>query len=515
MRARLIFFLPWLAGCAAVGPNYQKPDIATPDSFAAENAPLSVPQAGEADLTDWWTGFHDAELDSLIARALNANLDLKTAASRVREAREQEIISGAAGLPSVSAMADPAHLHSGRNILSQLAGGSSSSSSSGSGGSSSSGSTDVTLYSLGFDATWEIDVFGGVRRSVEAAQAGSEAARWEMRDGEVTLTAEIATDYISLRSAQARLAILAGEIKSQNATLDLVSARARTGFVTELDVNQQYALRATTQAQIPALEAQARTMEHAIAVLLAVSPNALAAELDQTAPLPEIPASLPVGLPSDLLRRRPDIREAERKLAQATANEGVAIAALYPKFNLIGAVNLASNSLGSLFNSSSLSELALGMISWPLFKGGEGHANVRAKEEEQQQAYFAYQKAVLAAVQDCEDALVRYAAEQRRFSTLQEAVTRDHSSVAIAGQQYQAGLTNYVNVLTAEGNELQANDQLAQSKEALAADLASLHKALGGGWHENDDPGTTPPDREGPLQDLDNLLPAKSKLLEQ
>ena len=511
MRARLICVLPLclllgLTGCAAVGPNYQKPDIATPVRFGAETAPLSMPQAAEADLTSWWTGFHDAELNSLIARALDANLDLKTAASRVREAREQEIVAGAAGLPSVSATADPAHLHSGRNILSQLGGGNSSSSSSGSGAPPSpSGSTDVTLYSLGFDATWEIDVFGGVRRSVEVAEAGSEAARWEMRDGEVMLTAEIATDYISLRAAQARLTILAGELKSQNATLDLVSARARTGFVTQLDVNQQYALRATTDAQIPALEAQARTMEHAIAVLLAAQPNALSAELDQTAPVPEIPATLPIGLPSDLLRRRPDIREAERKLAQATANEGVAVAALYPKFNLIGAVNLASNSLGSLFNSSSLSEVALGMISWPLFKGGEAHANIRAKQEEEQQAYFAYQKAVLTAVQDCEDALVRYAAEQRRMAPLEEAETRERSSIAISGQQYQAGLTNYVNVLTAESNELQASDQLAQSKEALAADLASLYKALGGGWREDvwpEDGGADAP-------------PAKPKLLEE
>jgi outer membrane protein TolC len=235
-------------------------------------------------------------------------------------------------------------------------------------------------------------------------------------------------------------------------------------------------------------------MEHAIAVLLAAEPDALAAELDNSAPVPAIPASLPVGLPSDLLRRRPDVREAERKLAEATAQEGVAIAALYPKFNLIGAINLASNSLGSLFNSSSLNEVGVGMISWPLFSGGRGHANVRAKQEEESQAYFAYQKAVLTAVQDCEDALVRYAAEQRRFVTLQDAVARDQSSLTIATQQYQAGLTNYVNVLTAQSNQLQAGDQLAQSKQALAADLASLYKALGGGWQANPDRDDAPGD---------------------
>jgi outer membrane protein, multidrug efflux system len=489
MRAWSLFILPLLAGCT-VGPDYKQPDMPTPDAFAAESTPLSIPVANQTDISSWWAQFHDAELESLIARALSANLDLKTAASRLREAREQEAIAGAAGLPNVSAMGDAARLHSGRDILSQLGGGSSSS---GPPASGSSGGTDVTLYSLGFDATWEIDVFGGVRRSVEAAQAGSEMARWQMRDGEVTLTAEIATDYIGLRAAQARLAILAGELKSQDTTLELVSARRNTGFVTELDVNQQYALKADTEAQIPPLEAMVRTQEHAIAVLLAAQPDALAAELDNSAPLPEIPASLPVGLPSDLLRRRPDVREAERKLAQATAEEGVAIAALYPKFNLIGAINLASNSLGSLFNSSSLNEVGVGMISWPLFSGGKGHANVRAKQEEEQQAYFAYQKAVLGAVQDCEDALVRYAAEQRRFVTLQEAVARDQSSLTIATQQYQVGLTNYVNVLTAESNQLQASDQLAQSKQALAGDLASIYKALGGGWREEDGEGTPAP----------------------
>jgi NodT family efflux transporter outer membrane factor (OMF) lipoprotein len=500
MRAR---FLPFaallLSGCAEVGPLFSEPEAATPQSFAAEAGPLSVPEAGEADLTRWWSIFHDPELDSLISRGLAQNLDLKAAASRVRESREQEIIADAARQPNVSAAADTAQLHSGRNFFSSLFGGSSSSGSGSGAPAPSGGGTNTSLYSLGFDATWEIDVFGGVARSVEAAKAGTEAARWQMRDGEVSLTAEIATDYIALRSAQSRLAILQDELKSQNATLDLIAARAKTGFVTQLDVNQQSALSATTEAQVPALEAQVRTMEHAIAVLMGVQPENLTAELDKTGPLPEIPASLPVGLPSDLLRRRPDIREAERKLAQATAEEGVAVSKLYPTFNLIGALNLASNSLGSLFNSTSLNEAGIGMISWPLFHGGSAHANIRAKEEEEQQAYLAYQKAVLVAVQNAEDALVRYAAEQRRSLALQKALARDQSSTTIALQQYRAGLTNYVNVLTAQSNELQVNDQLAESRQALSADLASLYKALGGGWHEDDDPGVTPKDHYGPF----------------
>ena len=484
MRPQLVLLLPLLAGCA-VGPNYSKPDIATPDAFAAQNAPLSVPEASQADLSQWWTAFHDAELESLIARALSANLDLQTAASRVREAREQEIIAGAAGTPNISAAGNVDHLHSGRNFLSQFSGNPAAS--------SSGGGTDVSIYSLGFDATWELDVFGGVRRSVEAAKAGSEAMRWARRDGEVTLTAEIATDYIALRAAQQRLALLGGELKSQDVTLSLVSARAKGGFVTELDVNQQDALKAATEAQIPPLEAQVKISQHAIAVLLAADPNSLSAELDAPTPLPQIPASLPVGLPSDLLRRRPDIREAERKLAEVTAEQGVAIAALYPSFNLTGYLTLSANSLGALLNSTSLSEIGLGAIKWPLFHGGEGHANIRAKDEERLQAYNAYQQAVLKAVQDAEDALVRYAAEQRRFVALDKAVSRDHSSSVIAAQQYQAGLTTYINVLTAEGNELQASDQLVQSRQALAGDLASLYKALGGGWRDSDDDGKPAP----------------------
>jgi len=501
MRARLFPLAAFLlSACTEVGPDYHQPDVAAPPSFAEENGPLSMTDSGAADLTRWWSALHDAELDSLISRALAANLDLQAAASRVREAREQEVVADAALQPNISAAADTAQLHSGRNFLSLLSG-SSGSSSSGS-GAPPSGGTSTSLYSLGFDATWEIDVFGGARRGIEAAAAGTEAARWQMRDGEVTLTAEIATDYIALRAAQARLAILQGELKSQNATFDLISARAKNGFVTQLDVNQQSALSATTEAQIPALEADARTMEHAIATLLAVEPDALTGELDKTAPMPETPASLPIGLPSDLLRRRPDIREAERKLAQATANEGVAVSKLYPTFNLLGALNLASNSLGSLFNTTSLNEIGVGMISWPLFHGGEAHANIRARREEEQQDYLAYQKAVLAAVQDSEDALVRYAAEQRRYLALGRALTRDQSSTAIATQQYQAGLTNYVNVLTAQSNELQVNDQSAQSKQTLATDLASLYKALGGGWHEDDDPGVSPPDPYDPLKFL-------------
>lgn len=484
-RALLLCLL--LAGCT-VGPDYKKPDMPVPASYSAPSqvqAPFSLPVSESVDLTEWWKQFHDTELESLIARALAQNPDQLTAESRVREAREQEIIAGAKGLPQVNAIGNAVHFHSNSSPLQQLSGGQGGNAGSG-GASSGSSSTNIRLYSAGFDATWEIDIFGQVRRSVEAAEAGAEAARWQMRDGEVTLTAEIAADYVSLRSDQARIAILDAQEKSQHDTLDLVAARARAGFVTELDVNQQRQLLASTEAQRAPLLADMLAMRHAIAVLMGEVPGALDAELNASVPVPPVPPRLPVGLPSDLLRARPDIRMAERKLAQATANIGVAVADLYPKFDLLAAVTFTSNHFSSLFSGDSLGEAGAGSITWPIFHGGQIHANIRAKEEEGKQAYYGYQKAVLGGVQNAEDALVRYETEQQRFLALQEGARTAQASTALALQQYRAGLAMYTSVLLAQSTQLSAEDNLAQSRAALTANLVSLYKALGGGWKEGD-----------------------------
>ncbi|SJZ83392.1 efflux transporter, outer membrane factor (OMF) lipoprotein, NodT family [Enhydrobacter aerosaccus] len=486
-----------VAGCA-VGPDYHEPELQTASSYEgvslrAQDAPISVPLPTEADLSHWWTTLDDQQLHGLIDRALKTNLDLRIAASRVREARQQEIISGAAGLPQFNLSGAGVKLHSNSNIAAGIGGASpaaaaassvaaASAASAAASSNTTPTSTNVTLYSAGFDASWEIDVFGGVRRSVEAARAGTQAAQWQARDAQVTLTAEIAADYLGLRATQARLAILRGEAKSQTDTLQIISARRQAGFVTELDVNQQQTLLASTTAQIPLLVAQIRVMEHAIAILMAEQPESLASELDPVRPLPPVPPQLPVGLPSDLLRRRPDVRAAERQLAAATAQEGVAIADLYPKFNLLGALSYSGNALGTLFSAGNFGQIGLASIMWPIFKGGQIRANIKAKQEEEQQAYLSYQKTILGAVKDVEDALVRYVTEQQRLQSLEKAVAFGRSSLAIAIQQYQGGLVTYVDVLSAQSNYLSAQDQLAQSHQALATDLVSLYKALGGGW---------------------------------
>jgi outer membrane protein, multidrug efflux system len=491
-----LFLLAASTGLAActVGPNYQQPMIATPAAFqeipAADQAPLSPPSSSEADVSQWWRQFQDPELQKLIDQALGANLDLMSAASRIAQAREQETIQGAAGLPTVNATGDIVRIHSNSNPFAQFAGGGMGSSGSGSGMGSgaapapSSRGTNIKLYSLGFDATWEIDVFGGVRRSVESAGAKTEAALWQLRDGEVSLSAEVANDYLTLRTAQSRIAIIRAEAQRQQDTLTLTRDRARTGFITELDVNQQAEQAAETEAQLPPLEAQESAMIHALGILSGKEPEALTAELQPAAVLPPLPPALPAGLPSDLLRRRADVREAERNLAAATAQIGVAIAQYYPKFNLIGLASFASTSVGQLFNSKNFTDGGIGLITWPIFTAGKIGANVKTDEELRNQAYFAYQQAVLKALQDVEDALARYTTEQRRFVSLQQAVAAANSSYTIAQQQYRAGLVTFINVLTTQATLLKDQDDLAQSQSTLTTDLVSLYKALGGGWSD-------------------------------
>jgi NodT family efflux transporter outer membrane factor (OMF) lipoprotein len=335
-----------------------------------------------------------------------------------------------------------------------------------------------------FDATWEADIFGGTTRAIEAARVNTDATRWQLRDAQVSLSAEVANTYLTLRTLQARTAILNESTGHQSELLKLAAARARAGFTTELDVNQQQAQLSATRAQLPELEAQQRAAIHALGVLLGEEPNAVSAELSSPAAVPYVPPTLPVGLPSELLRRRPDIRSAERRLASATAEVGVAVASLYPKFDLLAAANLASTSLGHLFDSSSFSDVQGGLINWPLFKGGQLRANVRAKREEETQAYLAYRQSVLTALRDTEDALARYTSEQRRLTSLLESQTAASRSLDIAEAQYRVGLVPFINVLTSTATLLNTEDEVAQSRQQLDQDLVSLYKALGGGWSD-------------------------------
>ena len=489
--------LAGLAACACtVGPDYKRPDVATPPAFqelgAKKDAPLSQPLAApvdEAQLTTWWRQFNDPVLDRLVDRAMAGNLDLKTEVARIRQSREQEAISAAAGLPHATAVFNTLQLNenaSSPNSANLTGGGQAAQMGAGTAGSQMQGGSPskIDVIALATDATWEVDLFGRVRRGVEEARAGTQAMIWAKRDGQVSLTSEVASDYLQLRDLQVQITIAEQEVKRQRDTFTIIRQQAETGFVTRLNVNQQQAQVQATIAAIPQLQAQARGMIHALGVLVGEDPEALTPELAPTppGPLPGAPQTLPVGLPSELLRRRPDVREAERELAQATANVGVQVSQLYPRFNIYALGSFAAPEFGELFNGNSAASAGVGLIQWPIFQGGQIRGQIRGARAQQDQAYYAYKKAVLTALQDVEDSLARYQADQRRLVAQQASVGASTNSELIARQQYEAGLVTYINVLQAQQTLLNARNGMAQDQGQLAVDLISVYKALGGGW---------------------------------
>ncbi|MHB8284696.1 MAG: efflux transporter outer membrane subunit [Caulobacteraceae bacterium] len=492
-RLSLLLGATLLTSACAVGPNYHQPDIKTPSAYFetrdAGKAPLSRAVPAQADLSQWWKQFNDPVLNDLVVKALAQNLNLRAATDRLREARQSEIVAGAAGLPTVSANGTVARVNtnSKSDLLSSVIG--DAGTTTGAAGTAATAADSVStpshlnLFAANFDSTWEVDIFGGVRRGVEEAQANTQAAVWQRRDGEVSLTAEVANDYVMLRSLQAQIAIAQAEAKTQEANFTIIQQQAKTGFVTRLNVNQQTAQLESTVAQIPALQAQARVQIHALGVLLGMDPNALDSQLNPAAHLPAAPGELPVGLPSDLLLRRPDVRRAERQLAAATAGVGVQVANLYPKFNILAVgPAFASTTTNHLFDAGNAASLGAGMISWPIFEGGRIRAGIRSAKASADEAYLTYQQTILSALQNVEDDLARYASDQQRIIALRKSTDAADNSLTIARQQYQVGLVTYINILQAQETLLSDQNQLAQANAQLVQDMASLYTALGGGW---------------------------------
>jgi NodT family efflux transporter outer membrane factor (OMF) lipoprotein len=480
-----------LAGCT-VGPNYQAPPMPTPSAYQ-EAAASPGTAAATPDLAQWWSQFHDPTLDSLVTRALSGNLDVAAEVSKIREARQQVIIAGAAALPHIDLSPSVNNTSLSKNAgLSQLAGAFSGGGGKGggAGGSGAGGGTvgiglpgtDFTTYSVGFDASWELDLFGQTRRSVEAARGRVEAQVWSLRDAEVSAASEVAVDYLTLRSLQRQIDVALREESRQQQLLVLIQARRQAGFATRLEVSQQQNQLASAQSQRPTLEAQARGEIHALGVLIGQPPEALSAELTPVAAPPAPPPTVPVGLPSELLRRRPDVRMAERNLAAATADVGVAVGDLYPQINLTGSADLISESLKNLVSGNSIQTSLTAMVVEHIFDGGRIRANISARKEARIQAYLAYQKAVLGALRGVEDALSRYGAEQRRNAQLRASAEAAEAAFETADARYKSGLSDFINVLQTEAALYAAQSQLAESDGFVDQDLVSLEKALGGGW---------------------------------
>jgi len=466
-----------LGGCT-VGPSYHPPQSLLPPTWS--ELPESGVTTQSVQLVEWWTTLNDPVLDSLITQAVSANLDLRVAQGRVRETRAQRGVTAADAWPTVSTSAAYFRTRQSENV------GPFPSSSLGNGQSSSNsqfGLVEGDLFRAGFDASWELDLFGRVRRSVEAAEADIAAAEENRRDVLVTLLAEVARNYVELRGFQQQLKVAYANIATQQTAVEVTQARFQAGLTSALDVAQAEAQLATTQAQVPTLETGARQAIHRLGVLLGQEPGALIAQLSEDKPIPMASLEVSVGLPSELLRRRPDVRRAERELAAATARIGVATADLFPRFTLAG------NTIG--LQSASLSDLALGSsrfwtagptVSWPLFDAGKIRANIEVQNAREEQALAQYEKTVLTSLEEVENALTAYAREQTRQRALTNAVNANRQSVALANERYVKGLSDFLNVLTAQQSLYTAEDQLTQSERTVVSNLIALYKAVGGGW---------------------------------
>ena len=460
-RVAATMILSLLANSCAVGPNYRPPTMTVPASWVgapARQQRASTTQA--ADLAQWWRQLGDATLTELIERALRANLDVAMAEANLRHARAIRSIAAGGLWPSATAAASYQR-EEGPAFESPAA---------------------HNLYQAGLDATWELDIFGGTRRGVESASANVQAAIANLQDVQVSVAAEVALAYVQLRGNQQQVVTARSDLTVQRHTADITRKLYQVGFDSGLDLANAQSTVSSTQAQIPVYEAGARQSIYALSVLLAQPPGALLERLAPAADLPKAPEEIPAGLPSDLLRRRPDIRQAEAELHSATAQIGVAVAQLFPQFSLTGGATWESTGLHDWLHSASRSTFVGPVASWPIFQGGAIVANVRAQQALRDEAFVTYRQSVLTALQDVETALIALSEEQQRHRSLSDAVAADHRAVELSLRLFQEGQTDFLNVLTAERTLYADDSALTQSRQNLIADFVALYKALGGGW---------------------------------
>lgn len=455
-----------LAGCS-VGPDYHPPKSAAPAQWASPLAggETNLPSADAA----WWKSFHDAELDSLVLRASQSNLNLRAALARVREARAAARVVSADLAPSLDAAGDYARNRYSANGVFPFPPGT---------------ALENNVYQAGFDAAWELDVFGGTRRAAQAARAEIAAAEYGRRFLLISLFGEVARDYVQARAYQRRLAVANDNIQAQLEILALTRDRFAKGLTGELDVQEADALLATTRAQAPLFETGFRDAVYRMGLLLGQPPGALLDELSNAAPIPAAPPAVPVGLPSNLLLRRPDVQQAERQLAAATARVGAAASDLYPKFSLTGDVGLQSVSTADWFSAGSRYWTAGPTVQWRIFDAGRIRANIRVQNARVDQALAAYEQSMLGAFTDVETALTAYAKEQTRRQSLARAAQANENAVSLAGDLYRHGLADFLRVLESQRSLYQSQDALIESDRAVSSDLIALYKALGGGWQE-------------------------------
>ncbi|MDF7657453.1 efflux transporter outer membrane subunit [Erwiniaceae bacterium L1_54_6] len=469
-----------LAGCA-VGPDYQPPHAQTPGSYHDLASQEGSKPLSAATNPLWWKTFNDPQLDSLITRAIADNLTLQQAVLRIAGAREQLAQARGGLFPTLSGSAKVTRQQLGlkgllesngvydqvdSDVADQL-----------------NGLThSVNLYQGSFDASWELDLWGKVRRQMEMANAQQQAAIEQRNDALVSLQAEVARAYLQLRGAQAVLQTLQQQIDIAQQTSELTQSQQRNGMAPLTDVENARAQLASLNAQLPQYQAQEHQAMNGLAVLLGKTPGSLDNELANNKPLPVLPKLVSVGIPSTLARRRPDIRQAEATLHAQTANIGVSVAELFPSLSLTGQLGVRNTDASYLDNWSSHFYSIGPSLSIPIFQGGQLVANVKLARAEQANAALAYRQTVLTALQDVENALVSYRADQQQVTALHETTDALQHAFDLATDSYRQGISTFLDVLDAQRQLAQAQAQLTQARMQTALDLVALYKALGGGW---------------------------------
>ena len=476
--AALGVLLLLLSGCITLGPDYTQPKVQEPMEWMEKDDPRI--KSEPADLNRWWKVFDDPVLDDLVERAYQQNLSLQIAGIRILEARAQLGIAIGNIYPQTQNLA-ATYTVTG---LSENAA-----------NSSPLGDFNYTDLAVGFNAAWEIDLWGKFRRGIESSFANLEGSIANYDDVLVSLTADVARTYALIRTFEARLEVARENLRIQERTLQIVEAQLKGGLVTELDVQQAKNLVATTKASIPPLEAGVRLGQNALAILLGTLPGEMKEILRGPKPIPVAPAEVAVGIPADLLRRRPDIRLAERQVAAQSPLIGVAKADLYPHFSLFGTIGLSASDaamtaagfpggskLTDLFSSKSFEWFAGPSFTWDVLSYGRIKNRVRVEDARFQQLAVNYQNTVLKAAQEAEDALVSYVKAHAERNSWLEAVKASERSVEISLLQYKEGLVDYQRVLDAERSLASSQDALASSTGSVAVDLVAVYRALGGGW---------------------------------
>lgn len=449
-----------LSGCAGtVRPTGSA--LAAADVPAAWSVDALAGRSGAVAEASWWSRFDDTLLAGFVAEAMQANTSVTSAQGALRQARALRDMAAAGLLPTVGSSASAQH-----NTV----------------GVSSGNRSAANSFNAGLDASWELDVFGANRDALNASDAAARASAASLGDVQVSVAAEVGLSYLTLRSAQARLAIAQANIESQLETLQLTQWRMQAGLLTSLEAEQARAGAEQTRAALPALQASIVQARHALAVLTGRPPAALDSVLTEAAPLPQLADDLALSIPAETLRQRPDVRAAELQVTAAIARVAQADAARLPSFSLGGSVGLNALTLGTLTNGASVVSALLASVSLPVFDGGALRAQVRAQQAALDQAGSGYRAALLLALKDVEDALVTLRGNRARLLSLQQAAEAAGNAATLARQRYSSGLVDFQTVLETQRTQLSTQDAVASSAADVSADHVRLYKALGGGW---------------------------------